>query len=154
MAIKLVQFQDKTNLNTNPQIPEINKIIDANMNELKEVANTNANSIGNLENLNTTDKTSIVNAINELAKPSVLVKNKNISVNLNNISVRGNFTADIIDGYTLTSVQAVNVPSADSNTINFNISGNTVYWLCTRQGYSNSGTMIARLLYVRNDLIE
>lgn len=154
MAIKLVQFQDKENLNTNPQLPEINKVIDSNMNELKDVANTNANNIGDLEILNTTDKSSIVNAINELAKPPVLVRNKSISVNLNNISARGNFTANIIDGYTLTSVQAVNVPSADANTINFNINANTVYWLCTRQGYSNSGTMIARLLYVRNDLIE
>lgn len=67
MAIKLVQFQDKANINANPDLPEINKVIDSNMNELKDVANTNANNVGNLENLNTTDKSSLVNAINNLA---------------------------------------------------------------------------------------
>lgn len=67
MALNLVTFDDKKNLNTNPQVPEINKVVDSNMNELKDVANTNANNIGDLEQLNTTDKSSIVESINELS---------------------------------------------------------------------------------------
>lgn len=67
MAIKLVQFQDKVNINANPDLPEINKVIDSNMNEMKYVANTNANNIGDLEKLSTIDKGSLVNAINNLA---------------------------------------------------------------------------------------
>ena len=128
---------------------------------LEDNSTTNAPSqrvvketIGDLEQLQTTDKTSLVNAINELLTPQVLVKNKTINVNINSSSVRGSFTADVIDGYTLSSAQAVNVPSSDSNTINFNIAGSTVYWLVTRQGYSNSGNMIVRLLYVKNSLIS
>lgn len=128
---------------------------------LEDNSTTNAPSqrvvketIGDLEQLQTTDKSSLVNAINELLTPQVLVKNKTISVNINSSSVRGSFTAGVIDGYTLSSAQAVNVPSSDSNTINFNIAGDTVYWLVTRQGYGNSGNMIVRLLYVRNDLIS
>lgn len=110
--------------------------------------------IGDLEQLNTSDKSSLVNAINELIKPQVLVKDKTINVNINSSSVRGNFTVETIEGYTLSSVQAVNVPSGDSNTINFNITSGTVYWLVTRQGYSNTGNMVVRLLYVRDDLIS
>lgn len=128
---------------------------------LEDNSTTNAPSqrvvketIGNLERLQTTDKTSLVNAINELLKPQVLVKNKTINVNINSSSSGGSFIADVIDGYTLSSVQGVYVPSSDANAINFNIAGNTVYWLVTKQGYSNTGNMVVRLLYVRNDLIS
>lgn len=67
MALKLVTFQDKENMNTEQDVPRINKVIDDDMNQLKNVANTNAKNVGNLENLNTTDKSSLVNAINELS---------------------------------------------------------------------------------------
>lgn len=66
MAIKTVTFDDKQNLNTNSDIARINKVIDDDINQLKDVANTNANNIGNLEELSTTDKSSLVNAINNL----------------------------------------------------------------------------------------
>ena len=72
MAIKVVEFQDKINLNTNPQVPEINKVVDSNMNELKDVANTNANNIGDLESLKATNKESLVNAINSSLNPVFL----------------------------------------------------------------------------------
>lgn len=65
MALNLVTFEDKQNLSTNESIARINKITDDDMNELKDVANSNANNIGDLEQLNTTDKSSLVNSINE-----------------------------------------------------------------------------------------
>ena len=154
MAIQLVTFDNKVNLNTEQDVPRINKVIDDDMNQLKDVANTNANDIGDLENLNTTDKTSIVNAINELAKPPVLVRNKSVYLNCQSVGNVGNFSVDQIDGYTLCSAQAQDVPSADVNAVNFNLSANTVYWICTRAGYANSGNSTIRLIYVRNDLIE
>ena len=154
MAIKLVQFQDKANINANPDLPEINKVIDSNMNELKDVANTNANNVGNLENLNTTDKSSLVNAINELVKPPILVRNKSVYLNCQRVGNVGSFSVDQIDDYTLCSAQAQDVPSADVNAVNFNLSANTVYWICTCAGYANSGNSTIRLIYVRNDLIE
>ena len=154
MAIELVQFEDKQNINEKPELPRINKVIDEDINELKDVANTNANDIGDLENLNTTDKTSIVNAINELAKPPVLVRNKSVYLNCQSVGNVGSFSVDQIDGYTLCSAQAQGVPSADVNAVNFNLSANTVYWICTRAGYANSGNSTIKLIYVRNDLIE
>lgn len=94
MAIKLVQFEDKENLNTNPQLPEINKVIDSNMNELKGVANTNANNIGDLKNLNTIGKESLVEAINssnhlirdfivELDTDEITIDNLNLEIGKN-----------------------------------------------------------------------
>ena len=154
MAIKTVTFDDKQNLNTNSGIARINKVIDDDINQLKDVANTNANNIGNLENLNTTDKSSLVNAINELVKPPILVRNKRVYLKCQSVGNVGNFSVDQIDGYTLCSAQAQDVPSADVNAVNFNLSANTVYWVCTRAGYANSGNSTIRLIYVRNDLIE
>lgn len=67
MAIKNVTFEDKQNLTTNENIPRTNKVIDDDINQLKDVANTNANKAGDLELLNTTDKDSLVDSINELS---------------------------------------------------------------------------------------
>ena len=94
MAIELVQFEDKQNINEKPELPRINKIIDADMNELKDVADTNANNIGNLENLNTTDKGSLVEAINssnhlikdfivELDTDEITIDNLNLEIGKN-----------------------------------------------------------------------
>lgn len=94
MAIELVQFEDKQNINEKPELPRINKVIDADMNELKDVANTNANNIGNLKNLNTTDKESLVEAINssnhlikdfivELDTDEITIDNLNLEIGKN-----------------------------------------------------------------------
>ena len=66
MAIKIVTFEDKQNLTTNENIPRINKVTDDDINQLKDVANTNANGIGDLSLL--LDFASLVEAINTLPK--------------------------------------------------------------------------------------
>lgn len=156
MAIKLVQFQDKVNLNTNENLPEINKVIDDNMNELKDVANTNANNVGDLSSLQTESKNSVVDAINYICSigPALKVVDKTINVNLNTVGNHGQFTLTPISGYQIASVQPVNIPSSDVNAVNFNVAGNTVYWICVRAGYGNSGNMVARVIYIREDLIS
>ena len=53
---------------------KINKVKAEDMNEIKSVVNGNYNEVGNITNLNTTDKSSVVNAINELT-PVVLYTN-------------------------------------------------------------------------------
>lgn len=59
-------FSDKTYLNQNADIPENQKLTDANVNEIKNVVNSNDDNVGNLNNLNTTNKDNVVNAINEV----------------------------------------------------------------------------------------
>lgn len=44
----------------------INKVIDEDINEIKQVVNENDDNVGSLDNLNTTDKTNLVNATNEI----------------------------------------------------------------------------------------
>ena len=61
-----IQYQNKETLNEQPSVAAINKVTDDDMNEIKQVVNTNDDNVGDLSNLNTTDKTSVVNAINEL----------------------------------------------------------------------------------------
>jgi hypothetical protein len=62
-----ITWTDKTTLNPQPSIARENKVIDDDMNEIKQVVNTNDDNVGDLADLNTTDKTSVVNAVNELA---------------------------------------------------------------------------------------
>lgn len=73
MAIKTVTFDDKQNLNTNSEIARINKVIDDDINQLKDVANTNANNVGDMEQLDI-PYDSIVGALNGIAE---IVTNSN-----------------------------------------------------------------------------
>jgi hypothetical protein len=61
-----ITWTNKTTLNPQPSIARENKVIDDDMNEIKQVVNTNDDNVGDLTNLDTTDKSSIVNAINEV----------------------------------------------------------------------------------------
>lgn len=76
MAIVTINYANKSDVNTS-STPAANKVAATDMNEIKSVVNTNANLQGDLANLNTTDKSSIVAAINELKdrKPTVLWTN-------------------------------------------------------------------------------
>ena len=66
MAIQTITYQDKQYLNENLSIADINKVKDTDMNEIKSVVNTNANNIGDMSTLTTTNTSSIVGAVNEI----------------------------------------------------------------------------------------
>lgn len=53
-------------INVNPGVADINKVKAEDMNEIKSVVNGNYNEVGDITNLTTTDKTSVVSAINEV----------------------------------------------------------------------------------------
>lgn len=61
-----ITYDDKIQLNENANIPNNQKCRAVDMNEIKSVVNGNDTNVGSLSNLNTTDKTSVVNAINEV----------------------------------------------------------------------------------------
>ena len=61
-----ITYENKVALNVNSDIADINKCNATDLNEIKNAVNTNDDNMGLLSNLNTTDKTSIVNAINEV----------------------------------------------------------------------------------------
>jgi hypothetical protein len=69
----MITYEDKVALNENAEIADINKVTAGDMNQIKQVVNgqkqeidTNSLNIGTLSSLNTIDKSSIVNAINEV----------------------------------------------------------------------------------------
>lgn len=66
MAINTITYTNKVTLNENASIADVNKCKASDMNEIKNVVNANANLVGDLSNLDTTDKSSVVNAINEI----------------------------------------------------------------------------------------
>ena len=61
-----ITYADKSTMNENSSIPAINKCQASDMNEIKSVVNANYNEVGDLTTLTTTDKSSVVNAINEI----------------------------------------------------------------------------------------
>lgn len=61
-----ISYANKSALNVNSSIADVNKCNAADLNEIKTVVNANATESGNASSLNTTNKTSLVNAINEV----------------------------------------------------------------------------------------
>lgn len=75
-----ITYENKEFLNKNKNIADKNKVNDTDLNEIKEVVNGNDDKIGDLSDLNTTNKDSLVNSINEInthLSEVVLYKNTN-----------------------------------------------------------------------------
>lgn len=64
----LITYDDKIRLKSQ-NVSEKYKVTAGDMNEIKSVVNTNAEEVGDTTSLTTTDKTNVVNAINELNTP-------------------------------------------------------------------------------------
>lgn len=60
-----ITYSDKSDISTT-SVAATNKIVAADMNEIKSVVNTNDDNIGDLTSLKTSSKTNIVSSINEL----------------------------------------------------------------------------------------
>lgn len=67
----MITFQDKVALNENPDIPEINKITDDNINDLKAGINTNETDINNI-------KSAMAYSTNEVKTNKKWINNKPI----------------------------------------------------------------------------
>lgn len=61
-----ITYANKETLYTNADIPANQKVQSSDMNEIKQVVNENDDKVGELNDLNTTEKSSIVNATNEV----------------------------------------------------------------------------------------
>lgn len=71
-----ITYADKETLYINADVPANKKTQSSDMNEIKQVVNENDNKVGELNDLNTTDKSSMVSSINWLV-PTVLFNNEN-----------------------------------------------------------------------------
>ena len=61
-----ITYTDKVALNVNSDIADINKVNASDLNEIKNVVNENDDMVGDLTQLNTTNKSNLVGAINEV----------------------------------------------------------------------------------------
>lgn len=61
-----ISYTNKTALNQNSSISDVNKCNASDLNQIKTVVNANATECGDASSLNTTSKTSLVSAINEV----------------------------------------------------------------------------------------
>lgn len=61
-----INYTNKTALNQNSSISDVNKCNASDLNQIKTVVNANATECGDASSLNTTSKTSLVSAINEV----------------------------------------------------------------------------------------
>lgn len=61
-----ITYENKVALNVNSDVADINKCNASDLNEIKEVVNNNDDNIGDLTQLNTTNKSNLVSAINEV----------------------------------------------------------------------------------------
>ena len=84
-----ITYENKTFINENAQIADINKVNDSDLNEIKEVVNENDTNVGDLANLSTNDKSSLVGAINEL-------NNKNLKKLWENSNTTSKFSPQTI----------------------------------------------------------
>ena len=64
--MQTIGYTNKSALNQNAGIADVNKCNASDMNEIKAVVNNNASECGNASDLETIDTTSLVAAINEL----------------------------------------------------------------------------------------
>ena len=65
MSINTITYANKSYINQNASVPDINKVNDSDMNEIKSVVNDNANLMGDVSTLTTTAN-NVVGAINEI----------------------------------------------------------------------------------------
>ena len=71
MAINTITYSDKTAINVNADIPDINKVKADDMNEIKQVVNDNATAMGDASTLKTNTTTDIVAGVNSIMDAEV-----------------------------------------------------------------------------------
>lgn len=112
--MSMITYANKETLNAQPSIADKNKCTANDMNEIKSVIN---NKVGDVTNLNTTNKTSIVGAINEVKNdlsgillwenpnPTSSFSAQNITLSSNNYDMLEIFYYSYTDRLTVNSVR-------------------------------------------------
>ena len=83
-----ITFTNKQALSSLSHVQEVNKLTDSNINEIKSVVNGNDDLMGDLSNLVTHDKSSIVAAINEAYQKHITTGTINANITLSSGSDR------------------------------------------------------------------
>ena len=155
-----ITYQDKVFLNQNSQVADINKVTDTDLNQIKNVVNENDANVGELSDLNTVDKTSTVNSINELLTNfNNLFKFQTLSVP---IEIAGNGHAafqmgwlDKTGGYSYLGILSKESGFGDQWTITYSLyQGNKIY-ADVKNNYSQtlSSSITCTVVYIKSDYL-
>ena len=107
MAVQNITYDDKTALNSNNDIPNINKVTDSDMNQIKNVVNNNATELTNLPStIIESDSNANGNYTKFTDGTLICYKNVSISTNLNNAwgSLYENSTAASLGNWAATFI--------------------------------------------------
>ena len=103
-----ITYTDKEYLDINSDVPDKNKVTDDDLNEIKNVVNTNYDEAGNISNLDTTDKTSLVNAINEIV-PDITASANAGHISIGKVGIEwGTVSVTPSSGYGAQKIEFVN----------------------------------------------
>lgn len=121
-----ITYTNKSTLNPQPSIAEENKVTSDDMNEIKNVVNANDDNVGDLANLNTTEKSNIVGAINEvnnnlnnMIKSVVLNGTTNSSGEINVTTINNDYAPGKIIILGTNSASLIGYVATNSNETNF-----------------------------------
>ena len=120
MAINTITYGNKSYINQNSSVADTNKVNAADMNEIKSVVNANANAMGDLNNLNSTDKSSLVGAINE-ALQKVTITTLFSGVGAKATDTTNFVSTNISDNPRNYDVIIINITNAGNNSENINV---------------------------------
>lgn len=102
-----IQYKNKVAIDLDPSIPEVNKVTDNNMNEIKDVVNTNADSLDDLNE----QVTEYTNGVDE--------RLGNVETNIENINTEiENITSDLDNTYSKTEVDNLLSDKATETSLN------------------------------------
>ena len=130
MALSKITYTDKETLNEQPSIADKNKVSDDDMNEIKRVVNINADKVGDLDDLDTTNKNSIVEAINEL-KDGEIYSTSEIKTNkvwINNKPIYRMVVEEIVNSNTNAEYLLSSLGITNQDMIRINLGDSTAHY--------------------------
>lgn len=148
-----ITYENKVALNVNSDIANVNKCNATDLNEIKEVVNTNddnttnnSNAIGNLSNLNTISKDNLVSAINEVDNNDIL--KGTYSTNETKI---GTWMGKPLYRKVLSTV---GLTSGTKKSINYNITNPDKIWIAGGFAYSDVRVVTLPMIGYDGDLAQ
>lgn len=145
-----ITYEDKEFLNKNENIADKNKVNDTDLNEIKNTVNENDDNVGDLSDLNTTNKDNLVSAVNELITKNLIF----CTMSGNAVAYSAGTEYDI--NWINKIIQLGNKITLNSNNKDFIIGDNVQYIKLNCQVWyqvsSNNTSYAVLYLYINNSL--
>lgn len=150
-----ITYENKVALNVNSDIADINKVNASDLNEIKNVVNTNDDNMGLLSNLTTPNKSNLVSAINDVkqnimslsmtANQSVTVASETV-INFSKITSAGNKLTFNSSNYSIKIGKNVSKIKVNFNAFAKNGTTDWVWFKINKNGtFTNFCSMVGKI---------